>query len=165
MVIAENTRRSDEGAHCHRGDVASGPADRCRLGPGHHARLRRTLGLHLEPLHHAAGVDISPYRQRLGRRDQHLIERECECKREREFVRECERLGQPVGIGEPEPRALPEPVASPVPSGAPVTGGGGTAGFQDTGLAVLGGAAIVAGLGSIAYRRRTDNQAPITKHR
>jgi hypothetical protein len=35
-----------------------------------------------------------------------------------------------------------------------VTGGGGTAGFQDAGLAVVGGAAIVAGLGSIAYRRR-----------
>jgi hypothetical protein len=37
---------------------------------------------------------------------------------------------------------------------APVTGGGGTAGFQDAGLAVLGGTAIAAGLGSIAYRRR-----------
>ena len=57
----------------------------------------------------------------------------------------------------PEPSASPSP--SPVPDAAPVTGGGGTAGFQDAGLAVLGGTAIVAGLGSIAYRRR------ITKHR
>jgi hypothetical protein len=57
----------------------------------------------------------------------------------------------------------PEPSASPIPSPvyttvyptvAPVTGGGGTAGFQDAGLAVLGGTAIAAGLGSIAYRRR-----------
>ena len=52
----------------------------------------------------------------------------------------------------PEPSASPSP--SPVPDAAPVTGGGGTAGFQDAGLAVVGGAAIVAGLGSIAYRRR-----------
>jgi len=48
----------------------------------------------------------------------------------------------------------PSPYYSPYPTAAPVTGGGGTAGFQDAGLAVLGGAAIAAGLGSIAYRRR-----------
>jgi hypothetical protein len=52
----------------------------------------------------------------------------------------------------PQPSSSPSP--SPAPDGAPVTGGGATAGFQDAGLAVLGGAAIVAGLGSIAYRRR-----------
>lgn len=41
-----------------------------------------------------------------------------------------------------------------VPAGAPETGGGGTAGLQD-GLAIgLGLAAILAGLGSLAYRRR-----------
>ncbi|HEX5290969.1 MAG TPA: hypothetical protein VFX25_19080 [Streptosporangiaceae bacterium] len=37
---------------------------------------------------------------------------------------------------------------------APATGGGGTAGFQDGPLLGLGAAAIVAGAGSIAYRRR-----------
>jgi hypothetical protein len=47
----------------------------------------------------------------------------------------------------------PSPSPSPIPTVAPVTGGGGTAGFQDAWLAVLGGAAIVAGLASIAYRR------------
>jgi hypothetical protein len=57
----------------------------------------------------------------------------------------------------PEPSASPSPspvVTTPFPTVAPVTGGGGTAGFQDAGLAVLGGIAIAAGLGSIAYRRR-----------
>jgi hypothetical protein len=57
----------------------------------------------------------------------------------------------------PSPTASPSPspvVTTPFPTVAPVTGGGGTAGFQDAGLAVLGGTAIAAGLGSIAYRRR-----------
>ncbi len=54
----------------------------------------------------------------------------------------------------PDASPSPSPSYSPYPTAAPVTGGGGTAGFQDAGLAVLGGAAIVAGLGSIAYRRR-----------
>ena len=46
----------------------------------------------------------------------------------------------------------PSPASTSFPA-APVTGGGGTAGFEDTGLAVLGGVAIAAGLVSIAYRR------------
>ncbi len=50
--------------------------------------------------------------------------------------------------------AAPTSSTSPVPSAAPVTGGGGTAGFQDTLLLGLGAAAILAGAGSIAYRRR-----------
>jgi|SRR5580704_5557188 hypothetical protein len=41
-----------------------------------------------------------------------------------------------------------------VPTAAPVTGGGGTAGLQDGLLFVLGAAAILAGAGSIIYRRR-----------
>ena len=41
-----------------------------------------------------------------------------------------------------------------VPIAAPVTGGGGTAGLQDGLLFVLGTAAILAGAGSIVYRRR-----------
>ena len=40
------------------------------------------------------------------------------------------------------------------PTGAPPTGGGGTAGLQDGLVFVLGGAAIAAGLGSLAYRRK-----------
>jgi len=62
----------------------------------------------------------------------------------------------PSASPSPSPSASPSPSPSfsPVPTAAPVTGGGGTAGFQDAGIAVLGGAAIVAGLGSIAYRRR-----------
>ena len=48
------------------------------------------------------------------------------------------------------------PTDSPVPSAAPVTGGGGTAGFQDALLLGVGLAAIVAGAGSIFYRRRLN---------
>jgi hypothetical protein len=56
---------------------------------------------------------------------------------------------------EPSTSLSPSPVVTTsFPTVAPVTGGGGTAGFQDAGLAVLGGTAIAAGLGSIAYRRR-----------
>jgi hypothetical protein len=40
------------------------------------------------------------------------------------------------------------------PVGAPQTGGGGTAGLQDVTLFGAGGAAILAGFGSLAYRRR-----------
>ena len=47
----------------------------------------------------------------------------------------------------------PTPTPS-YPSAAPVTGGGGTAGFQDGLLFALGAAAVVVGLGGIAYRRR-----------
>ena len=59
-----------------------------------------------------------------------------------------------TGSPTPETSLAPSPAFSTFPTEAPVTGGGGTAGFQDAGLAVLGGAAIVAGIGSIAYRRR-----------
>jgi len=45
------------------------------------------------------------------------------------------------------------PSASKIPSAAPVTGGGGTAGLQDGLLFALGAAAILAGAGSIIYRR------------
>jgi LPXTG-motif cell wall-anchored protein len=48
----------------------------------------------------------------------------------------------------------PTETVTQVPTAAPVTGGGGTAGFQDTLLLVAGLAAIVAGAGSIFYRRR-----------
>ena len=41
-----------------------------------------------------------------------------------------------------------------VPTAAPVTGGGGTAGLQDGLLFALGAALILAGVGSIVYRRR-----------
>jgi hypothetical protein len=49
--------------------------------------------------------------------------------------------------------------SSEIPTAAPVTGGGGTAGLQDGLLFGLGAAAILAGTGSIVYRRR------LTRHR
>jgi hypothetical protein len=41
---------------------------------------------------------------------------------------------------------------------APETGGGGTAGLQDGMLFGIGGAAVLAGLGSLAYRRRVTRK-------
>jgi hypothetical protein len=52
------------------------------------------------------------------------------------------------------PSPSPSPSPSPVPVAAPATGGGGTAGFQDISLLVLGGVAVLAGAGSLVYRRR-----------
>src|ERR1017187_2410752 len=54
------------------------------------------------------------------------------------------------------PSSSPTPLssASSYPAAAPPTGGGGTAGVQDVLLFGLGGAAILAGAGSIAYRRK-----------
>jgi hypothetical protein len=75
------------------------------------------------------------------------------------------------GVTSPSPTVTPvatvtETVTAPaisstsyVPTVAPVTGGGGTAGLQDGLLFVLGAAAIMAGVGSIIYRRR------FTRHR
>jgi hypothetical protein len=54
--------------------------------------------------------------------------------------------------------ASPSPSPSPIPTLAPVTGGGGTAGFQDGLLLVIGAAAIAAGAGGIAYRRRLNRR-------
>jgi hypothetical protein len=54
----------------------------------------------------------------------------------------------------PHPSASPRHSASPFPTAAPATGGGGTAGFQDALPFGLGGAAILAGAASLAYRRK-----------
>jgi len=51
------------------------------------------------------------------------------------------------------PPETPSPSYSSVPP-APATGGGGTAGLQDAVLFGLGAAAILAGAGSIIYRRK-----------
>ena len=62
--------------------------------------------------------------------------------------------GSPTPTPTPTPAVTPSPSASPFPAAAPATGGGGTAGFQDGLLFALGGAAVLGGAGSIAYRRR-----------
>src|SRR5215471_18388843 len=55
--------------------------------------------------------------------------------------------------------ASPHTTTAPaVPAGPPSTGGGGTAGLQDGLLFGIGGAAVLAGLGSLAYRRRLTRQ-------
>jgi hypothetical protein len=56
------------------------------------------------------------------------------------------------------PSASPSPSPSPsavAPIGAPSTGGGGTAGLQHVTLFGLGVLAVLAGLASLIYRRRT----------
>jgi len=54
----------------------------------------------------------------------------------------------------PAPTHSSAPVSTAYPTAAPETGGGGTAGLQDVTLFGVGGAAILAGFGSLAYRRR-----------
>src|SRR6516165_9258810 len=56
------------------------------------------------------------------------------------------------------PAPSPHTTTPPVPAGPPSTGGGGTAGLQDGLLFGIGGAAVLAGLGSLAYRRRLSRQ-------
>ena len=64
--------------------------------------------------------------------------------------------GSPSSVPvQPTPFASVTQPASPVPVGAPSTGGGGTAGVEDLLLFGLGGAALLAGAGTLAYRRRT----------
>jgi LPXTG-motif cell wall-anchored protein len=55
----------------------------------------------------------------------------------------------------PTTPATSNPTASPV-TAAPATGGGGTAGTQDALLFVVGGAAVLAGGASLAYRRKVN---------
>jgi hypothetical protein len=64
----------------------------------------------------------------------------------------------PTATPTPTPSASPSPSPSPsafAPVGAPSTGGGGTAGLQHVSLFLFGALAVLAGLGSIIYRRRT----------
>jgi len=56
------------------------------------------------------------------------------------------------------PAASPHTTPPAVPVGPPSTGGGGTAGLQDVLLFGIGGAAVLAGLGSFAYRRKLTRQ-------
>jgi hypothetical protein len=47
---------------------------------------------------------------------------------------------------------------------APETGGGGTAGLQDGLLLGVGGVAVLAGLASLAYRRRATRRPAAPRH-
>jgi hypothetical protein len=50
------------------------------------------------------------------------------------------------------------PATPAYPTAAPETGGGGTAGLQDSVLLGAGGAAVLAGLGALAFRRRLSRK-------
>ncbi|HEY0719333.1 MAG TPA: hypothetical protein VGD68_17100 [Streptosporangiaceae bacterium] len=52
------------------------------------------------------------------------------------------------------PSPSPTPSATQAPIGAPSTGGGGTAGLQHASLFGFGALAVLAGIGSLLYRRR-----------
>jgi hypothetical protein len=56
------------------------------------------------------------------------------------------------------PSAMPTAPVTGVPTAPPATGGGGTAGLQDAVLFGIGGAAVLAGSGSIVYRLRGNKQ-------
>jgi hypothetical protein len=56
------------------------------------------------------------------------------------------------------PTAVPTAPATTVPTAPPATGGGGTAGLQDAVLFGIGGAALLVGSGSIAYRLKSNKQ-------
>jgi len=60
----------------------------------------------------------------------------------------------PTPTPSPSPTPTPSSTPTPYPTAAPSTGGGGTAGVQDVFLFGLGAGAILAGAGSIAYRRK-----------
>jgi hypothetical protein len=76
------------------------------------------------------------------------------------------RVARPTNTASPTPSASsatrpasktahsPSAPSSTYPTSAPSTGGGGTAGLQDGLLFGIGGAAILLGAGSLAYRRR-----------
>jgi hypothetical protein len=57
----------------------------------------------------------------------------------------------PTGSASPSAAAVAPSTQTNV---APATGGGGTAGLQDATLFIIGGAAVLAGAGGIAYHRR-----------
>ena len=62
----------------------------------------------------------------------------------------------PTATASPSPSPSPSPFYSTAaPVGAPSTGGGGTAGLQHAGLFAFGGLAVLVGLISLLYRRRT----------
>jgi hypothetical protein len=57
----------------------------------------------------------------------------------------------PTASASPSPAAVAPTTQTNI---APATGGGGTAGLQDATLFIIGGAAVLAGAGGIAYHRR-----------
>ena len=94
---------------------------------------------------HAVGVAHS--RRRRTPRPRRRIRRPRRTRRRR--TRRSTAATQPA-----QPRHTVIPSTRPFPTAAPETGGGGTAGLQDGLLFGIGGAAVLAGLGTLAYRRR-----------
>jgi len=153
----------------HRGRTAGGD------GLSLHGRDVRSEGLHPDAT--AQHLNLAP----LGRDGQDHHHGEVPVRRHDEsdddeggvavsvgFEPGCDRQ-RDVGRQDPDggaydrrPHDRPPTTAAPtttapktkIPVGAPETGGGGTAGLQDGLLFVIGGGAVFAGLGSLAYRRR-----------
>ena len=63
-----------------------------------------------------------------------------------------------------KPKPRPTVTKTNFPTAAPQTGGGGTAGLQDGLLLGVGGATLLAGLGSLAYRRRLRHRLRSAPH-
>ena len=65
---------------------------------------------------------------------------------------------RPTQTATPAPATHTSAPAPTYPTAAPETGGGGTAGLQDGLLFGVGGVAVFAGLGALAYRRRLSRK-------
>ena len=148
FASAGRMRRLHEAAHNHRdhrGDGARRDVEGHRLWRHGRTRFRGNLGL--LGVHATGCIGFNLTSSHLG-----IIERPCKSPRERERY----------SYADPDPDPHPDTHAHPdahsdarrAATAAPATGGGGTAGLQDATLFIIGGAAIVAGAGGIAYRRR-----------
>ena len=150
------TRRFHEGAHDYRGDCARRATDRRRLRRLGHPRLRRALGLLGDLLDHDTG-HLHTFGNRLNHRCAEQASEPLDhydCKPFGRFDADADPNADPDANPNPNPNANATQSASAYPTAAPSTGGGGTAGVQDVLLFGLGGGAILAGAGSIAYRRK-----------
>ena len=149
FASAGRMRRLHEAAHNHRGDGAQRDVEGHRLRRHGRTRFRGNLGL--LGVHATGGIGFNlAFSSHLG-----IIGRHCESPRERERYSHSHLDADAYPDAYPDARPGVRPADHRCAGHrCAATGGGGTAGLQDATLFIIGGAAIVAGAGGIAYRRR-----------